>query len=102
MAHEFGCSMLCWLKPVLNLLLFLGFLFQDWMMNFRACIFAACFSFLHKKRLRKFHQFSNAFRNKEREQNNYISCVFKHTFACNSLRDTVRSEFWKTYALLRA
>lgn len=53
------------------------------------------FRFYTKSDWESFTSFQNAFRNKEREQKNYISCVFKHTFACNSLRDTVRSEVWK-------
>ena len=99
MAHEFGCWMVCWLKPALNLFLFLGFLF----------FFSISVLALSPPVLRFYAEndwdsffFQDAFRNKEREQKNYVSCVFKYIFACNCLRQTVRSEFWKTYALLRA
>lgn len=63
----------------LNLLLFLGFLFQDWMMNFRASIFAACFSFLHKKAIEK------------------VSPVFKMLFVIkNANRKTIFRVFLNT------
>lgn len=74
MAHEFGCWTVCWLKPALNLFLFLGFSFKFPCLHFRRLFFAftqktieivfffkILFAIKNANRKTMYHVFSNTF-----------------------------------------
>lgn len=63
------------------IIIFLVFCFKtEWWISVLA-FSPPVFRFYTKSDRESFNSFQNVFRNKEREQNNYISCVFKYNFA---------------------
>lgn len=96
MAHEFGCSMLCWLKPALNLLLFFWFFVSRLNDEFPCLHFRRLFFVFTQKAIEKVSTVFKMFFVIKNANRTTIFRVFLNTilpFARNSLSHTVRSEF---------